>query len=231
MISVPMLATTRWKIVTDEPNFDRLKTEESFWCVVALGRAVNALRFVQMPLIEHEQDNSPAAIRARYNSLFFSCAVFAEGVLVVRKLTKHFWQWQDFKNLSGVTNSKESQEILSTNLFHLRNKLVFHFDPGAIGKQLQELTLQEPIFVTAMGQTNSQVYYDLSDLCAMRAFSGPQMPSGQSALDFMRHLVEVTSVSITEFSNAAEKFMVTFLEQNGWEGTIISERRDTSLGL
>ena len=81
----------RWKIVTTKEKFDALKKKEEFWGLVALCRAVNELRFVQMPLLEHENDNSPAAMRAKYNSLLFSCALFVESVFLVRELNKHFW--------------------------------------------------------------------------------------------------------------------------------------------
>jgi CDP-diacylglycerol pyrophosphatase len=47
---------TRWKIITDKAVFDQLKNKESFWCIVVLGRAINALRFAQMPLLDREHD-------------------------------------------------------------------------------------------------------------------------------------------------------------------------------
>jgi hypothetical protein len=40
---------TRWKIVITKERFDALKKKEQFWGLVALGRAVNELRFAGGP--------------------------------------------------------------------------------------------------------------------------------------------------------------------------------------
>jgi hypothetical protein len=95
-MSIEPTDMTRWKIVITKEQFDVLKKKEEFWALVALGRAVNELRFVQMPLLHHESDNSPAAMRARYNSLLFSCALFVESYLLVQKLNKHFGHMPEF---------------------------------------------------------------------------------------------------------------------------------------
>jgi hypothetical protein len=222
MISEPISEMTRWKIVIKKEQFDELKKKEDFWGLVALGRAVNALRFVQMPLISHENDDSPAAMRAKYNSLLFSSALFVESFLLVQKLNKHFGQIPEFQELSKVTNkSKEAQDLLKSSLLDLRNRLVFHFAIDEIGKQLEQLELSDPIFVTAMGQTNGQVYYELSDLCAVRAFSGPLPQDDAAVLEAMRNRMEAASNLITDFTTQAETFIVTVLQNEGWEGEVI----------
>ena len=100
MESAEISETTRWKVVAARDHFERLRKQESFWGVVALGRAVNALRFVQMPLIANENDDSPAGARTRYNSLLFAFALLAESVLLVNKLGKYFGRLPKFRVLS-----------------------------------------------------------------------------------------------------------------------------------
>src|SRR5882724_10761467 len=102
---------TRWRIIIAKEKFDSLKRKEEFWGVVALGRAVNELRFVQMPLLHHQNDNSPAAMRATLNSLLFSCALFVESVSLVQGLNKYFGKMPEFQELAKVTNkSRQAQE-------------------------------------------------------------------------------------------------------------------------
>ena len=214
--------TTRWKIVITKEKFDVLKKKEEFWALVALGRAVNELRFIQMPLLHHENDNSPAAMRARYNSLLFSCAVFVESYLLVQKLNKHFGHMPEFQDLAKVTSkSKAAQELLKDSLFDLRNRLVFHFAIDEIGKQLENLELSEPIFVSAMGKTNGQVYYELADLCAARAFSKPLPEDDAAALAAIAKRAEAISDLILEFATQAETLIVEILMNEGWQRDVV----------
>ena len=208
---------TRWKIVITKGKFDVLKKKEEFWALVTLGRAVNELRFIQMPLLHHENDDSPAAMRARYNSLLFSCALFVEGYLLVQKLNRSFGHMPEFQELTKVTSkSKEARELLNASLFDLRNRLVFHFAIDEIGKQLENLELSEPIFVSAVGKANGQVYYELADLCAARAFSKPLPEDDAAALAAIAKRAEAISDLILEFSTKAEILIVEVLMNQGW---------------
>lgn len=222
--------TTRWKIVTDKDNFDKLKTEESFWSIVALGRAVNALFFVHQALVAHEGDDSPAAVRARYNSVLFSCAILFEALQLVQHIGKHFSTLPEFQKLSKLVNSKDARKIIDSTFAGLRNKLVFHFDPKEIGHQLGDLELPEPIFLSAMGQTNGQIYYELADLCAFRTLNGPSFPASDAALaesDFTR----ITSNLITDFSNVAQEFICACLESEGWHGETLPNTMQPALAV
>jgi hypothetical protein len=42
--------TKHWAIEIDKGSFNKLKSDERFWQLVALSRAVNALRFVQVAI-------------------------------------------------------------------------------------------------------------------------------------------------------------------------------------
>jgi hypothetical protein len=213
--------STRWKIRLDKSAFDKIKTEESFWSVVALSRVINALRFVHSPL-EHYQDDSPGALRVRYNSFFFNCALFREASLFVQKLHKHYGKSPKFQAVATIMNSKEARKLLEANLSPIRNSLVFHFDPKEIGAQLTKLELEDPIFLSAMGTTNEQVYYELADLCAISTFSGCGFPNTDTDMyAFERRVLEPLIKRTTEltlqFLTQAELFIVAVLESGGWE--------------
>jgi hypothetical protein len=209
-------STTRWTIATSRHNFNRLKKKEDFWCVVALSRAINALRFVHAALLPYATDDSPGAQRARFNSLLFNCALLYEASLFVQKLHKHHGNTAEFKALSAVVSSKSAKHLLQSHLSDLRNKLVFHFDITEIGKQLQELDLAEPIFVSGMGDTNEHIYLELGDLCAVKTLTKGAFPeSATDTTDLETLLKTVTSTSLA-FMDAAEQFVLAVLKQEKW---------------
>jgi hypothetical protein len=168
--------TAHWKIITDQNRFEELKADKSFSALVALSRAVNMLRFVQMPLLSHEGDTSPAASRASLNSLFFSCAIYQESYLLVQRLKVFFWKLPLFQKLEEVSiKNPKAQKILTSSVTNLRNKLVFHLDIDEIGRQLQQMDSTEPTFLNAMGEMNAQVHYILGDRCAWQALHEPSL--------------------------------------------------------
>src|SRR5579864_3124238 len=214
--------TTRWKIRLDKSDFDKLKKEESFWCVVALSRVVNALRFVHSPL-EHYQNDSPGALRVRYNSFLFNCALFYEASLFVQKLHKHYGKLPEFQAMTSIMNTKEAKDLLQSNLSPIRNRLVFHFDTDEIGQQLAKLELDEPVFVSAMGSTNEQTYYELADVCAMSTFSGSAFPKTDMSTQALEQLIEKTTELTLQFLTTAELFIVEVLTKSGWKMVTVFE--------
>src|SRR5690348_15952245 len=131
-------ATTRWALRMDKEKFDKIKNREGFWGLVALARAVNALRFVHSPL-EHFQNDSPAALRVRYNSFFFNCALFYEAGLLIQKLHEHHGGLPEFQALAQVMNGKPALALRDSSLNPLRNHFVFHFAIDETGEQLKKL--------------------------------------------------------------------------------------------
>jgi hypothetical protein len=208
---------TNWKWVTDDANFERLKADKVFWSVIALARVVNALRFVQMPLLDSEGKYSPSAVRARLNSFFFGCSLFYEASLFVQYLPGPYRTMAEFQSLAAIINGEDARTLRDSNLANLRNKLVFHFDMEEIGKRVQ--TLQHPVFLTATGKANSEVYYEIADACTFGAFKGASTTTDQGSND----LVEMVTDVILAFVDAAESFIQAYLEKEGWRGQVVSE--------
>jgi hypothetical protein len=209
-------SATNWRYVTDDANFERLKGDKTFWSVVALARVVNALRFVQMPLLDSEGKNSPSAVRARFNSFFFGCSLFYEASLFVQGLPGPHRTMPEFQSLAAIINDKDARSLRDSNLDNLRNKLVFHFDTEEIGKQLQKL--QHPVFLTATGKTNGEVYYEIADACAVEAFKEAPSMTDQELND----LVERSTNLTLNFVTTAELFIKAYLEKQGWRGELVS---------
>jgi hypothetical protein len=214
----------RWTITVRD--FAKVKKDPAFCSIVALARAVNALHFVHTPLLGNENDNTPAGMRTRYNSLLFTSALLAEASLLVPGMHKHFKGDQHFQKLAAVLNGKQARELISKNLFPVRNKLVFHFDAEEVRKQLADLQLQDPILLTAMGRMKVQTYHELADLAAVRTLFGPVIPGPEDKFTpILRSLSEVA----VDFLVAAEEFMVAALTKRGWvHKQIIEEGTETA---
>lgn len=124
----------RWTITVSKEKFAQLKHDPEFCAVLALGRAVNALHFVHTPLLT--EGDTPRHLRDRYNSLLFTCALFAEAMLVVERLDKNLFQnHPEFQKVKNITGGAEAQ-ALRKQLFILRNTLVFHFDVEQVQEQM-----------------------------------------------------------------------------------------------
>jgi hypothetical protein len=207
---------TRWKIVTGQKQFDQLKDDKNFWALVTLSRAVNQLRFAQMSFLLTENDTSPAAERAKLNAVLFSCAIYGESYLLVQRLNEYFGTKPLFQELAKVTTkNKKAQEIHKSNITKLRNKLIFHFDVDEIGKQLGKIDMSEPTFIDAMGTTNSQVHYVLADYCAWQTLHDVSLTASDTS-PMLEQLQEDISSLIVAFTDAAEEFLMSELENCGW---------------
>jgi hypothetical protein len=218
MTEGPQLDGAVWRFVTDQEHFEKLKHAKSFAAIVALSRAISALRFVQNPLLMHEGKSSPAATRARLNSLFFSCSIYAESYLLIQRIKAHFYSCPSFQKLEDISiKNPEAKKLLGSSITALRNKLVFHFDVDEIGRQLDQMGSDEPTFLNAMGETNDQVHYSLADLCVLQALHEPTLTKADETnpKDFEEFANELSSL-IIGFTDAAEKFIVDQLNLMGW---------------
>jgi hypothetical protein len=207
-----------WTIEIDKPRFNELKSQERFWQLVALSRAVNALRFVQMPLRTHEaESDSLHATRTRFNSFFFTCSLLYEALHLAGRMRKHFHQTPEFDQLHKILKDPAATKFKQTNLNPLRNQLTFHFFEDAVGAQLVKSDLA-PRFVIGQGDTNADVYYELADACALGAFSGCQLNQPGAVEQFATQAQIATDLAV-RFVDAAEDFLAKTLIADGWQLT------------
>lgn len=209
--------TQMWTIEIHQKRFELLKKSERFWQLVALARVVNALRFVQVPLMTSASKDTPEAHRTRYNSFFFTSALLFDGMLLVERLGKHFHGIPEFDTgLRPLLKDSVVTDLRKLNLNPIRNTLAFHFGEDEIGAQLAKSTSIAPRFTSGMGETNINVYHELPDLCALGAFLGASLDSDDSLEKFRARIIETTTLS-NSFVNAAENLIVASLKRDGWE--------------
>ena len=127
-----------WVLTIPKETFEQIKTDPEFCALVTLARAVNALRFVESPILRSDNDDIPGTLRNRYNFLLFTCALFAEIAPLVEGMQKHFKDHRAFQKITAVTNSKEAHELRKGNLYLVRKKLVFHFDVKEVQRQMMD---------------------------------------------------------------------------------------------
>jgi hypothetical protein len=202
----------RWTVTVQKEKFDKLKSDPEFCSMLALGRAVNALHFVHTPLLK-DDDGSPRAARDRYNSLLFTCALFAEATLLVENIEKNYFKGHPaFQKILDVICSTEAK-TLRKKLFTLRNTLVFHFDADQVQDQVGTLELRNPILVTSLGTEKLNTHHELADLVALRSFFGRDFPGNLAKI---RPALQSVSKLVVAFLVAAEDFMVVIFNERGW---------------
>lgn len=148
--------------------------------------------------------------------------MFFESHLLVQKMATHFRDLPEFRKLSELFNSKQARNILDKVISDVRNTVVFHFDPAEIGKQIQGLDPDEPVFLDAMGKTNGQVYCTLADLCAFRTLYGASFPESADLASTSAFTMTVSSL-IVDFTNVAQELIVAVLNADGWYGEVSSQ--------
>lgn len=214
---MPNDAPRPWTIEIDKARFGKLKSDERFWQLVALSRAVNALRFVHVALLAHTEEESDSlhATRTRFNSFFFTCALLYEALLLVERMCKHFREAPEFVPLHEILKDPIATELRNSNLNPLRNQLAFHFFEDEVGEQLNKSDVN-PRFVIGHGETNADVYYEIADVCALGAFSGLQLNQPEALEKFTKLAQTATDVAV-RFVDAAETFIAKTLIADGWD--------------
>jgi len=202
-------STQMWELWVT--NFDDVKRKDDFCAIVTLARAINVLHFVHAPL--QTDDGGPTALRNRYNSFLFGCALFAEASQLVQKMGRFFGGHESYRKLASVVNSQEARQLLSDRLFAVRNKLVFHFDIDEVRKQLAELHTINMTFVLGMGSSKLNVYYQLADLLAARTCTGPLPPTEAKEI---QRIIGAIGDLVFRFLGAADEFLVDILIERGW---------------
>ncbi len=187
---------THWYLGISRERFAKLKTQGRFWQLVALSRAVNALRFVHVALLayEHEDDSLRAGL-TRFNSFFFNCALLHEALLLVQRLPKHYRNVAEFSKLHKILKDPLTSELRTSILGPVRNRLTFHFDEDEIGAQLKKTEIP-PRFVAGEGETNGNVYYELADLCTLGMLLESSLEAPDALEKVEQRMADITDLQI-----------------------------------
>ena len=206
-----------WICKLTRDQFIRLRGDESFHALLALGRLVNSLRFMHQALLDSQLDDSPPRIRQRVNSFMYTGALLFEGIqLSKRSIGKHFRSLDAFSGFKAIHGDPDAEELFRDQLRRLRNEAVFHFDTSSIASSLLVLNDEAVVFVRGSGFEQGNVYYELADTTALQLLTGTQQ-TRDAAVEHSRLMVRrVTDLSV-RFVRSADELISSVLHLLGLE--------------
>jgi hypothetical protein len=206
-----------WHILCDPPILEKLKKEERFWQIIALSRAVNALSFAHWSVLPFWKDRTLLGLRTRNNLFLYTCAVLAEGLLLVEKMFVNFNAEPAFANMKAVLKTKTAKRVRNMHLERVRNNVVFHFLPEAFGKMVNIPGESMCSFVSGLGNDRVQSYYNFADTLAVEFFVGRAAYNSEEWYKDLEQLMINTRQLAADFANAAENLIKRSLASWGFQ--------------
>ena len=200
-----------WRFVISPEQFAALRREESFRQILALGRLLNSLRFLQIAFLG-AQAEQPAGARQRIGAFFFMSAVLYEGFELLNRLAKHFRDCHAWKErIAPILADRLFERLYAKSLGPLRDQTVFHFFEDALEEPLAHCDLNELVLVSGVGPAQGGVHYELSDLLALDLFIG-EYGSPEEHLKRADLLMTRTKDLLLEVVGASEALITEYAE-------------------
>ena len=153
-----------YEISISPEEFDKLRSDKRFLSLLQLARIVNSLNFTFNAYHDHIENDSPAGLRQKFNSVFFMSAILLEGIKTANKLKIQFEDREVFQNGFGkFLESEATRNLIENVLKPLRDKFVFHFDDDVAPKVLKTFEIERYVFATSFGTRAGDVYFNLAD--------------------------------------------------------------------
>lgn len=206
-----------WDILCEPPVFEKLKTEQKFWQIIALARAVNALSFAHWSVLPFWEDRTLQGMRTRNNLFLFTCAALSEGLSLVDKMFVNFQSDSAFADLKALLKTKTAKKLRNMHLERARNHVVFHFLPESFGKMVNIPGESMCSFVAGLGNERVQTYYTFADILAIEFFVGRAAYNSEDFYKDLDELMLVTRQLAADFVNAAEKLISQSLLKWGFQ--------------
>jgi hypothetical protein len=94
---------------------------------------LNSLRFLQCTFLGAADLKPPADVRQRFSAFFFMLAVIYEGLLLLKRMGKHFRGSKSWRQkIVPILRHRTSDKLFTASMDPLRNQAVFHFFEDAI---------------------------------------------------------------------------------------------------
>ncbi len=212
-----MTDNTRWKIQSDKSTLDGLRNDKGFWQLTAFARALNFLRFVQAPLDDSQNDDTPSGQRLRMDSFLFTCALLYEAMLLVENMNQYFGRKTSFAGLHAMLKDKNIVRIRQYHLDDLRNQAVFHLRfIDELGTKIAADNGDHYVFaVVGESETRKQVYYPSTDIHALEILVGVDSADAEFMGKLTGVMKETTAFAV-RFLNVADEFIAENLSALGF---------------
>ncbi|HKB97442.1 MAG TPA: hypothetical protein VKD23_01515 [Terriglobales bacterium] len=213
-----------WQIRCDRQTLDKCLKDEKFPYIVALARAVNALRFVHTAMRHAGNGDAPEAQRARMNSYLFASAILYEALHLVEAMNKPFRDEPEFQNdLRLLLRDKTVRELKQVHLNPVRNNAVFHFEAERFAETLRQTISDGCIFLVARGNPTNDVHYSFADIVAGEILVG-SVGGTEVFYSKLETAMVDTRTLLKDFLERAEKLINHHLAAWGFQNAVVSQR-------
>lgn len=207
----------RWRIHCSSDRFDQWRSDPGFKAVVTLSRILNALQFGLYAFLDAEDSIRPSASRQRLNAFMQMGATMFEAIGFLDRYRSQFDRFASFREgLATIIDDSEFREFCDKRLKPLRNRAVFHFDPTFVPRMPDSEKSGFYTFVSGVGFTVGESYYELADRSIMNAVVGvgpSHSEFSQRANDLTHTLTDI----VTGFAGAAHEVIREALNGPDWE--------------
>jgi hypothetical protein len=207
----------RWRIRCKSDRFDQWRNDSSFKSVVTLSRIVNSLQFGLYAFIDAADNARPSASRQRLNAVMHMGATMFEAVEFLDRYGAEFGKYNSFREkLVPILDDPKFRQLCDKRLKPLRNRAVFHFDPTFVPRMPDAENSGFYTFVSGIGHTVGESYYELADRSVMNAVVGV----GPSHAEFRQRATDLTHTLtdfVSDFAVAAHHVLRDALSGSDWE--------------
>ena len=205
-----------WEVVCGRATLEKCLTDERFAHIVALARAVNALRFVHCAMLSAGTGDSPEARCGRLNSYLFGSAIMYECLRLLKAMNKPFMDDPAFQNgLRLVLKDKTAKIIERDHLDPAQNWTVFHFFPDRFADVLKHTASDGCLFVEGRGTRREDLYYPFADEIAAKIVAGIPEDS-EEFFQVLGDAMGRTRALVDRFTEQAEQLISHHLKQWGF---------------
>jgi len=205
-----------WRIRIPPDRLDSIRHEAPFVQMVALGRTLNSLRFLQLAFLQYADSDQPPAPRQRFAAVFFMAGVLHEGVKLLKRMGQHFRTtraWQE--SITPILRDGLVERLFNDSIEPLRTGAVFHFLEEFVQPVLAQGSFDEIVLISGAGRQQGNVHYDFSDLLAFVLFTGVTT-SADEHLAKAKSLMTRTSDVLIQFIEAAESLATEYCVNEGF---------------
>jgi len=239
------LKRTLWRLEIPADVLAKLRDDEPFHQILALGRLVNSLRFLELAFLgfpAHEVPSSvrfrlsqwlrarlrsfplwppsrdrPAGMRQRITSFQFMAATLFEGFRLLQKMRKNFHDQPVWqKEVAPILKDRLFERLFADSLEPLRNGAVFHFFYDVMGPLLRRLPDEATTFLSSYGTQQGQLVYELSDRLALDLFIG-DVGGAKAQVERAAVLMTRTRDLLIQVDGAAEALIGAYAKQHGFQ--------------
>ena len=205
-----------WRFRIPLDRLDSIRHEAPFVQMVALGRALNSLRFLQLAFLQYDDSDHPPASRQRFAAVFFMAAVLHEGIKLLKRMGQHFRTtrtWQE--SITPIFRDRLVERLFDDSIAPLRTGVVFHFMEKSVQSVLAQSIFDEIVLISGAGPQQGNVHYDFSDLLAFVLFTGVTTSADEHLANAKTLLTRTLDV-LTQFIEAAESLATEYCVNEGF---------------